>query len=514
MDSFATSTSVSGASIAALTTFSGTFSEALARRLGRACRVSFVVPRSSSRRSSGVEATVDDSPPAASSTPAGDSFFPSFVPRVPTPAGDDDGPGAGDSPPGDSPTPGGDSPSPGDSPGGFFDDDDGAPRVLNSSPSSPSESSPKSARNFSSRLAAAASTRLASDWSAVGWSDPVLAPGRRSPDRTPHSSPPPALVVPSPGSSSPGRYVHRTPPPPPRVDPFARLPPTYSGPGGTHPRLVDQSPPANDHLRPAERDRASWATEVGPGCDSPGGDAPGGVVRWTYRPGDDPGGGCGGDDDGVRSGDLDRPGVRPVNDKQTDSAAAVDAAARRRLEKLRALFGDDSDGDDGDLFNVEPDVTPPGTKNETTKGLINKVEDLCTTDDATVGDSPADDNREPKETVLPENVPENVPEKVVKAATDAPATLVDVAKASIAQDVASMKRTKDEARAELESLRARLKVLEASLVDGDTTAVFSAGDTAGVSGDATDASKPTASKVGEATAATPPPPAVAVEALD
>ena len=130
-----------------------------------------------------------------------------------------------------------------------------------------------------------------------------------------------------------------------------------------------------------------------------------------------------------------------MNDKQTDSAAAVDAAARRRLEKLRALFGDDSDGDDGDLFNVEPDVTPPGTKNETTKGLINKVEDLCTTDDATVGDSPADDNREPKETVLPENVPENVPEKVVKAATDAPATLVDVAKASIAQDVASMKRT-------------------------------------------------------------------------
>ena len=203
-----------------------------------------------------------------------------------------------------------------------------------------------------------------------------------------------------------------------------------------------------------------------------------------------------------------------MNGTQTDSAPAVDAAAQRRLEKLRALFGDDSDGDDGDLFNVEPDVTPPGTKNETTKGLINKVEDLCTTDDATVGDSPADDNREPKETVLPENVPENVPEKVVKAATDAPATLVDVAKASIAQDVASMKRTKDEARAELESLRARLKVLEASLVDGDTTAVFSAGDTAGVSGDATDASKPTASKVGEATAATPPPPAVAVEALD
>ena len=322
-------------------------------------------------------------------------------------------------------------------------------------------------------------------------------PVTHRPERRDSADAPPPAVRPDP------------PPPPPRVDPFARLPPTYSGPGGTHPRLVDQSPPANDHLRPAERDRATWATNV------ISGDSPGGVVRWTYRPGDDPGGGGGGDDDGVRSGDLDRPGVRPVNDKQTDSAPAVDAAARRRLEKLRALFGDDSDGDDGDLFNVEPDVTSPGTKNEIlTKGVIHKVEDLCTTDDATVGDSPADDNREPKETVLPENVPENVPEKVVKAATDAPATLVDVAKASIAQDVASMKRTKDEARAELESLRARLKVLEASLVDGDTTAVFSAGDTAGVSGDATDASKPTASKVGEATAATPPPPAVAVEALD
>lgn len=201
-----------------------------------------------------------------------------------------------------------------------------------------------------------------------------------------------------------------------------------------------------------------------------------------------------------------------MNDKQTDSAPAVDAAAQRRLEKLRALFGDDSDGDDGDLFNVEPDVTPPGTKNEIlTKGVIHKVEDLCTTDDATVRDSPADDVREPKETILKvENVPENVPEKVVKAATDAPATLVHVAKASIAQDVSAMKRTKDEARAELESLRARLKALEASLVeDTAVTAV-----TAGVSGDATDASKPTASKVGEATAATPPPPAVAVEASD
>ena len=86
---------------------------------------------------------------------------------------------------------------------------------------------------------------------------------------------------------------------------------------------------------------------------------------------------------------------------------------------------------------------------------------------------------------------------------DAPDTLVDVAKASIAEDVASMKRAKDEAQRELDALRARLKALEASL----------AGDTA-VSGDAMDASEPTASKVGEATAATPPPPAVAVEASD
>jgi len=132
-----------------------------------------------------------------------------------------------------------------------------------------------------------------------------------------------------------------------------------------------------------------------------------------------------------------------------------------------------SDGDDGDMFNAGPGFTT-GTKNDTKErkaDLDDATADATgvpDTRDAGDGESTADDDRTmPKETVpetiVPETVPENVPEKVVKAAMDAPDTLVDVAKASIAEDVASMKRAKDEAQRELDALRARLKALEASL---------------------------------------------------
>ena len=110
---------------------------------------------------------------------------------------------------------------------------------------------------------------------------------------------------------------------------------------------------------------------------------------------------------------------------------------------------------------------------------------------------------------------------MVRAAIDAPDTLVDVAKESIAEDVAAMKRAKDEAQRELESLRARLAALEASLTSdakaavnadessssGDAVAPFSdLGTGANNSGDAIAASEPIASKVREAPTPTPTPP--------
>ena len=186
--------------------------------------------------------------------------------------------------------------------------------------------------------------------------------------------------------------VKREPPaPPPRADPFARLPPEYSG----H-KPADITGKAS-HLRAAVGERSTWSY-----------DKKDGVEPWT-----------------VSTSNTTVPDQSPVSRSNVTTEEAkethtIDVAAKRRLEKLKALFGDDSEDED-ELF------TPTGTPK-------------------TSAQKPPEDFDEAKTLTVKMK---DVPSQVVQAAVETPDKVLSVAAESIATDAKVIKDAGDEAQVSL-----------------------------------------------------------------
>ena len=91
-----------------------------------------------------------------------------------------------------------------------------------------------------------------------------VPPGRVGRPRQP-PTPPKLRPNPNPNPNARSKARDPPPPPPPRVGPVRATTPDV--PGGRAPRPSLESGPRTDHLRPAERDRTSWATEVAESAD-------------------------------------------------------------------------------------------------------------------------------------------------------------------------------------------------------------------------------------------------------
>jgi hypothetical protein len=209
--------------------------------------------------------------------------------------------------------------------------------------------------------------------------------------------PKPQPAVPEP------KVVRREPPaPPPRADPFARLPPEYSG----H-KSEDITGKAS-HLRAAVGERSTWSY-----------DKKDGVEPWT-----------------VSASNTTVPDQSPVSRSNVTTEEAkdtntIDVAAKRRLEKLKALFGDDSEDED-ELF------TPTGTPKTSAQ---KPPED--TFDDAQILAAHADEAK-----TLTVKM-KDVPSQVVQAAVETPDKVLAVAAESIEADAKLIKDAGDEAQVSL-----------------------------------------------------------------
>jgi hypothetical protein len=198
------------------------------------------------------------------------------------------------------------------------------------------------------------------------------------------------------------KVVRREPPaPPPRADPFARLPPEYSG----H-KSEDITGKAS-HLRAAVGERSTWSY-----------DKKDGVEPWT-----------------VSASNTTVPDQSPVSrsnvtTEEANDTNTIDVAAKRRLEKLKALFGDDSEDED-ELF------TPTGTPKTSAQ---KPPED--TFDDAQIR-AHADEAK-----TLTVKM-KDVPSQVVQAAVETPDKVLSVAVESIATDAKVIKDAGDEAQVSL-----------------------------------------------------------------
>ena len=206
----------------------------------------------------------------------------------------------------------------------------------------------------------------------------------------------PADPVPEP------EVVKREPPaPPPRADPFARLPPEYSG-GNKSEDITGKV----SHLRAAVGERSTWSY-----------DKKDGVEPWTVSasetvPDQSP---------------VSRSNVTTEEAKDTNT---IDVAAKRRLEKLKALFGDDSEDED-ELF------TPTGTPKTSAQ-----KPDADTFDDAQIR-AHADEAK-----TLTVKM-KDVPSQVVQAAVETPDKVLAVAAESIATDAKVIKDAGVEAQVRL-----------------------------------------------------------------
>ena len=202
------------------------------------------------------------------------------------------------------------------------------------------------------------------------------------------------------------KVVKREPPaPPPRADPFARLPPEYSG-NKSNDITGQASSVGVSHLRAAVGERSMWSY-----------DKKDGVEPWT-----------------VSTPNTTVPDQSPVSRSNVTTEEAkdtmVDAAAKRRLEKLKALFGDDSEDED-ELF------TPTGTPKTSAQ---KPPED--TFDDAQIR-AHADEAK-----TLTVKM-KDVPSQVVQAAVETPDKVLSVAVESIATDAKVIKDAGDEAQVSL-----------------------------------------------------------------
>ena len=198
--------------------------------------------------------------------------------------------------------------------------------------------------------------------------------------------------------------VKREPPaPPPRADPFARLPPEYSG----HKPEADITGKVS-HLRAAVGERSTWSY-----------DKKDGVEPWT-----------------VSTSNTTVPDQSPVSRSNVTTEEAkdtntIDVAAKRRLEKLKALFGDDSEDED-ELF------TPTGTPKTSAQ-----KPDADTFDDAQILAAHADEDK-----TLTVKM-KDVPSQVVQAAVETPDKVLAVAAESIEADAKLIKDAGDEAQVSL-----------------------------------------------------------------
>ena len=212
--------------------------------------------------------------------------------------------------------------------------------------------------------------------------------------------PKPQPAVPEPEPEA----VKREPPaPPPRADPFARLPPEYSG----HKSPADITGKAS-HLRAAVGERSTWSY-----------DKKDGVEPWT-----------------VSTSNTTVPDQSPVSRSNVTTEEAkdtntIDVAAKRRLEKLKALFGDDSEDED-ELF------TPTGTPKTSAQ-----KPDADTFDDAQILAAHADEDK-----TLTVKM-KDVPSQVVQAAVETPDKVLAVAAESIEADAKLIKDAGDEAQVSL-----------------------------------------------------------------
>lgn len=188
------------------------------------------------------------------------------------------------------------------------------------------------------------------------------------------------------------KAIKREPPaPPPRADPFARLPPEYSGHKPAD--ITDKV----SHLRAAVGERSTWSY-----------DKKDGVEPWT-----------------VSASETTVPDQSPVSRSNVTTEEAkethtIDVAAKRRLEKLKALFGDDSEDED-ELF------TPTGTPK-------------------TSAQKPPEDFDEAKTLTVKMK---DVPSQVVQAAVETPDKVLAVAAESIATDAKVIKDAGVEAQVRL-----------------------------------------------------------------
>ena len=203
------------------------------------------------------------------------------------------------------------------------------------------------------------------------------------------------------------KVVKREPPaPPPRADPFARLPPEYSG-NNSNDITGQASSVGVSHLRAAVGERSTWSY-----------DKKDGVEPWT-----------------VSTPNTTVPDQSPVSRSNVTTEEAkdtmVDAAAKRRLEKLKALFGDDSEDED-ELF------TPTGTP----KTSVQKPPE-DTFDDAQILAAHADEAKTPAVKM------KDVPSQVVQAAVETPDKVLAVAVESIEAGAKLIKDAGDEAQVSL-----------------------------------------------------------------
>ena len=121
-----------------------------------------------------------------------------------------------------------------------------------------------------------------------------------------------------------------------------------------------------------------------------------------------------------------------VTTEEAKDTNTIDVAAKRRLEKLKALFGDDSEDED-ELF------TPTGTP----KTSAQKPPDADTFDDAQILAAHADEAK-----TLTVKM-KDVPSQVVQAAVETPDKVLAVAAESIEADAKVIKDAGDEAQVSL-----------------------------------------------------------------
>jgi hypothetical protein len=121
-----------------------------------------------------------------------------------------------------------------------------------------------------------------------------------------------------------------------------------------------------------------------------------------------------------------------VTTEEANETHTIDVAAKRRLEKLKALFGDDSEDED-ELF------TPTGTPKTSAQ-----KPDADTFDDAQILAAHADEAKTPTTVKM-----KDVPSQVVQAAVDTPDKVLAVAVESIETDAKVIKDAGDEAQVSL-----------------------------------------------------------------